>query len=327
MNGPVPGHARDGDSRYSEVVAVISAATTLSTLAVLLRCYSRHVMLRSFGRDDAVMVIAQCLTIASTVAFGFEARYGLGRHVWTVSDDDYIRFSKARATPHLKSLFSSTLVYSLAACLTKVSILLQYRRLFFGSVMRWLIRGGLVLLSAWAVTLAVLPSRCVDAAVVCYVLAVVNLTTDCAVFALPLPVVGALNLPRRQKMLLVGVFSLGVFPCAVSIYRFRALGVVAAAYDPTWDRVDSATWSSLELTVGVVTVCLLTLRPLLAAAFPRVFATVLRRSSTADTVGRGSDRRRAAARAAAAQRVGLVSARTKGWEGSTRELNCSHMTR
>lgn len=154
-------------------------------------------------------------------------------------------------------------------------------------------------------------------------LAVVNLTTDCAVFALPLPVVGALNLPRRQKMLLVGVFSLGVFPCAVSIYRFRALGVVAAAYDPTWDRVDSATWSSLELTVGVVTVCLLTLRPLLAAAFPRVFATVLRRSSTADTVGRGSDRRRAAARAAAAQRVGLVSARTKGWEGSTRELNCS----
>jgi hypothetical protein len=59
MAGPSPDPALDGQSRVGEIIAILSVASILSTLAVTLRCYSRAVILRSFGLDDAVIVPAQ----------------------------------------------------------------------------------------------------------------------------------------------------------------------------------------------------------------------------------------------------------------------------
>jgi hypothetical protein len=59
MAGPSPHPELDGESRVGEIVAILSVASILSTLAVVLRCYSRAVILRSFGLDDAIMVPAQ----------------------------------------------------------------------------------------------------------------------------------------------------------------------------------------------------------------------------------------------------------------------------
>lgn len=56
--------ARDSESRTGEIVAILSIASALSTLAVLLRCYCRHILLRSFGWDDAVMVVAQVCVVS-----------------------------------------------------------------------------------------------------------------------------------------------------------------------------------------------------------------------------------------------------------------------
>jgi hypothetical protein len=42
-----------------------------------------------------------------------------------------------------------------------------------------------------------------------YINAVGNIITDVAVFLIPLPVIGHLNLPRAQKVLLFGIFSIG----------------------------------------------------------------------------------------------------------------------
>ena len=42
-----------------------------------------------------------------------------------------------------------------------------------------------------------------------YINAAGNIITDIAVFVLPLPVIARLNLPRSQKWLLFGIFSLG----------------------------------------------------------------------------------------------------------------------
>lgn len=63
----------DGESRFGEIVAILSVATILSTAAVVMRCYARLFILRCFGRDDGVMVAAQVLTIASAIAIGLGA--------------------------------------------------------------------------------------------------------------------------------------------------------------------------------------------------------------------------------------------------------------
>jgi hypothetical protein len=117
------------------IIAVLVVASVVSTLVVLLRCYSRAVVLRSFGLDDAIIVPAQVpdvqavdiskgtaiadttqqiLTIASAVAIGLgtkvlvdlllpsaiadaraETRWGLGRHAWMMPEEDKIIYMKA----------------------------------------------------------------------------------------------------------------------------------------------------------------------------------------------------------------------------------------
>jgi hypothetical protein len=62
----------------------------------------------------------------------------------------------------------------------------------------------------------------------------------------------------------------------VSIYRIKTLHSAASTTDPTWDNVDAATFSFLELSVGVIAVCLPTLRPILVHAMPRIFGSLLR---------------------------------------------------
>ncbi len=59
MAGPSPNPDLDNQSRTIEVVVILSVACPLSTLVVLLRCYSRAVILRSFGLDDLKIIPAQ----------------------------------------------------------------------------------------------------------------------------------------------------------------------------------------------------------------------------------------------------------------------------
>ena len=82
-------------------------------------------------------------------------------------------------------------------------------------------------------------------------------------------------------------------PCAVSIYRIRTLSAVHGSNDASWDNVDAATFSFLELSVGVIAICLPTLRPILVQVMPRLFGSLLRSSngrtgSTGPTGGNAS---------------------------------------
>jgi hypothetical protein len=73
MAGPSPNPALDGESRVGEIIAIISVAGVLSTLIVALRCYSRGVILRSFGLDDAMMVPAQVLHRGALSTWGADS--------------------------------------------------------------------------------------------------------------------------------------------------------------------------------------------------------------------------------------------------------------
>lgn len=63
-------HSLDHESRFPEICAILVVGSTLSTLCVTLRCYTRLFLIRRFGLDDAVMIGAQILAIGSAVAIG-----------------------------------------------------------------------------------------------------------------------------------------------------------------------------------------------------------------------------------------------------------------
>ncbi|ROT36767.1 hypothetical protein SODALDRAFT_340963 [Sodiomyces alkalinus F11] len=272
--------SRDDESRFAEICAILVVGAALSTLAVTLRSITRLFLVRRFGLDDGIMVVAQVLAIGTAVAIGIESKYGLGSHTWVQPDEHFV--------PYMKAFYSSIVVYNVSMCLVKISILLQYRRIFPVGMIQTITFYGIAFLVAWAVTLcfllpmvcmpvekfwdATIPGRCLDSLAIWYVMASINVATDFIIFAMPLPVIRSLQLPRRQKLMLVGVFGLGLLTCIISIIRIRTLKVAASTDDPNWDNVDAATWSFLEVSIAVIAACLPTLRPLFSTLMPRAFA-------------------------------------------------------
>lgn len=60
----------DDASRSVEIQSILIAFSVLSTLIIALRAYIRLILLRSFGWDDGVMVIAQVLALGAAAAIG-----------------------------------------------------------------------------------------------------------------------------------------------------------------------------------------------------------------------------------------------------------------
>ncbi|KAF5003104.1 hypothetical protein FDECE_10339 [Fusarium decemcellulare] len=276
----------DDESRTPEVCTILILFSIISTVVVVLRTYIRLFVLRTFGFNDGIMLVALMLAIGAAVAIGMETKYGLGHHTWVQPEEDLV--------PYMKSFYASVVVYNVAICFVKISILLQYRRVFAVKMIQHATFYGVILMTVWTITIfflnllvcvpvakfwnPALPGRCLDYLTVWYVMAGYNLVTDIAIFCLPLPVIRSLQLPRKQKGMLFGVFCLGFFTCIISIIRIRTLKVAASTKDPNWDNVDAAIWSFLEVAIAIIAACLPTLRPLFSRLMPRLFASSLGRS-------------------------------------------------
>ncbi|KAF5024162.1 hypothetical protein F66182_3797 [Fusarium sp. NRRL 66182] len=257
----------EGKSRSTEICAVLIIFSILSTAAVALRTFTRLKMLRSFGLDDGLMVVAQVLAIGAAVAIGMAKQ----------------------------AFYASVVVYNIGICIVKIGILFQYRRVFSVRCIQRITFYGLIFMSLWTIAIAFLnilvcvpvakfwnhslPGQCLNQLTIWYTMAGFNLVTDVVIFCIPLPVIKGLQLPKKQKIMLLAIFSLGFFTCIISIIRIRTLKVAASTKDPNWDNVDAAIWSFLEIAIAVITACLPTLRPVFSRLIPRAFISSIGRST------------------------------------------------
>lgn len=112
----------------------------------------------------------------------------------------------------------------------------------------------------------------------------INIVTDLAILALPIPVLTGMRLPKRQKYILVFTFSLGIFVTIVDVVRIyylqQAISTVSTApsSDPSaifgdspefaWNASLSLMWSAVEVNVGMICACIPTLKPLIVKILP-----------------------------------------------------------
>lgn len=135
--------------------------------------------------------------------------------------------------------------------------------------------------------------HCLDEFNVWFANAGMNILTDITIVVLPIRPIQHLNLPRRQKRLLIVVFGLaGLYVttfrkglsmiarsaanacpsvCIVSILRLQSLVQISRSKDQSWDNGPAATWSSVEANVGIICASLPPLRPLISRIAPRIF--------------------------------------------------------
>jgi hypothetical protein len=133
---------------------------------------------------------------------------------------------KPLLTPYTQPFWASIVFYQLTITFTKISILLQYFRIFVTSGVRracWITLSIVIAYGIWSVISAIFmcapvpyfwnktiqEGKCLPEQPVWFGNAALNIVTDVAILALPMPVLGKLRLPRRQKVGLMLVLGLG----------------------------------------------------------------------------------------------------------------------
>lgn len=118
-------------------------------------------------------------------------------------------------------------MYNAALTSVKFTFLLQYYRIFGLTKIRRAITIAGVFIGSWTLSQLLIviftchpidkfwdrsrPGTCIPSLPFWYINAAGNILTDVTIFVLPLPVLRTLNLRRNQKIVLLGIFSLGFF--------------------------------------------------------------------------------------------------------------------
>ncbi|KAF2169823.1 hypothetical protein M409DRAFT_52318 [Zasmidium cellare ATCC 36951] len=270
-----------GHASPEAVVAVTVVFTVMAVVVVAARLYARLGVGRNAGLDDLFIGISLLFAVATTITMCIQARYGMGRHIKSLSQDEVKK--------QLMAFYVSIWVYNLSLSCTKISILLQYLRIFPQPRFRRCCYAMLVVVVVYSfytfftAVFACTPieyfwdqsvgGHCLDRFAVWFANAGINIGTDILTAILPLPVLKQLELPKRQRYALMTVFTLGGFTCIVSILRLQSLYVISRTKDTSWENPLAAIWSNVEINIAILCSCLPTLR----CIFPKIFKSQLSR--------------------------------------------------
>ncbi|KAK4449065.1 hypothetical protein QBC34DRAFT_97790 [Podospora aff. communis PSN243] len=266
------------ESNVPRILGLGISFHVVALVAFALRIYTRTVIVKSFGKDDLMLCLCMVgLTGGGMVTIAVATAHGLGRHAFTLSEEDVIIYG---ITVFIQALF--TTITSL--CLLKLSVAFSLLRLA-GPMNKWWTRviWGLMIficlymVESWISILAfcdpiaahwdkkvLRTAKCWDPAVFrifplfntgC------NMFTDVCFATLPIPIIWRLQMKRRTRIYLIGVFSLGYV--AVFIGVAKVVSQVRFRGDPdavfhNWTQ----TLGFLQQNVGVVAACAPALRPL-----------------------------------------------------------------
>jgi fucose permease len=107
----------------------------------------------------------------------------------------------------------------------------------------------------------------------------VNIITDLAILVLPIPVLTGMQLPQRQKTILVLTFALGIFVTTVDVVRIYYLQQASSDQMATHEKLGTASdfaynastafmWSAVEVNVVIICACIPTMKPLVKRILP-----------------------------------------------------------
>ncbi|KAI1879182.1 hypothetical protein JX265_002136 [Neoarthrinium moseri] len=281
--------------RGPSVFAVTTATLVLASVFVAARLYTRLAIVRQITWDDWFIMLAWALAFAVSFTIDYGTRNGLGRHDKDIPSADW------NVLRRCEYVFS--VLYNPALMATKTSILIFYLRLARNTqqVLRlasWLVLGVVNVAGTVLTLINIFQCRPVQAAfdkypyqAQCIPLlteficsAPVNIVTDLAILALPLPVLTGMRLPFRQKMILVFTFTLGIFVTVVDVVRIYYLQQAITDVSSGLSNNPEATfgdqaefafnaslslmWSAVEVNIGIACACIPTLKPLIVRILP-----------------------------------------------------------
>ncbi|KAH7348204.1 hypothetical protein BKA66DRAFT_306280 [Pyrenochaeta sp. MPI-SDFR-AT-0127] len=273
---PLPSSTVHDKSILCLVVAVMLVSIAL--LIFSLRVYTCGRLLRFFGIDDWIAMVAALSTIGLLTTFGCLVNLGFAKHSWNESPHrEYI----AKFTSWLLAF---NLLHLIGIGFLKLSIAFQLLRVFDRKYCPYLLYGIICIM--FASTLVWFGSallQCIPVAAAwnsrgfpeahCMVRSIymtlslvnnsINSGTSIVLLILLLPIICGRALRFATRLSLTVLFSLGLVACIAAIIRTRKVYFAwkaeerQAHYD-----VPLTVWSIVELTTALMAASLSTLKPL-----------------------------------------------------------------
>ncbi|PKS05927.1 hypothetical protein jhhlp_007760 [Lomentospora prolificans] len=281
------------ESRAPIIIGVVTMLLSITSCIVGARVYTRAFLIHTMGADDWMAIVSLLMIISCGFCVAWNTVYGFAKHVYILTPEQIALY--------LRTFYVSIVFYNVSLTCVKLTFLLQYYRALGTKQNRRLILIAGAIVVSWSVSQVFVQifictpvsafweggGKCIPNIPQWYINAGGNILTDIMILLLPLPIIWQLKLVKGQKFILVGIFCLGFFTCALSIFRIKFLRLTE---DFTWDNVESAAWSIAELSSGIICACLPTLRPLLGKVFPRLGASGSRSNPSKNGYGYGSSR-------------------------------------
>ncbi|KAL4814167.1 hypothetical protein BDW67DRAFT_187071 [Aspergillus spinulosporus] len=279
------------------VRGVAAAFLSLSSIAVVMRCYVRLHIVRAFGWDDIVMIVAMLLYIMFCGCMIGGSLWGTGKHLFELTP-------KQRTTA-MEYWWFCNISYAVSSVLAKISVCIFLLRVMpfpchraaLYTVTALAICSGIpffVLLVIqcspvsfwWTRMRGDTDGQCgyVNAiAIMLYIFSASSALFDLTVALLPIILVRNLQMNRRTKAAVVGLLGMAcvcVIPlllladdfvdmlrawnCSASIAIIIRLAFVQTIHDPDYlyGTVQIAIWSCIEIGLSITAGSLATTRPL-----------------------------------------------------------------
>lgn len=111
------------------------ALFAVASVVVFLRCYVRVFMIKSFGKDDWIMLLAYAFSAATFGTYVEQTKVGMGRHMAVImmDHDAYRQFLRLRQV--------SSILAALGVALVKISIAYFLLRLVVRKAYIWFLHG------------------------------------------------------------------------------------------------------------------------------------------------------------------------------------------
>jgi hypothetical protein len=303
----------DGFPDRGPAVFIVTTTTlVLASIFVIARGVSRLGIVHKTSWDDYMIVVAWVFAFFLSFTIDLGARNGLGRHDANIDPNDKPTLRRCE--------FVFSVLYNPALMATKTSILIFYLRLARNAqkILRLASWAVLVIVNLAGTILTIMnifqckpteaswdpnavAQQCIPLLTEFICSAPINITTDLAILALPIPVLTGMRLPRRQKTILIITFALGVFVAIVDVVRIYYLqqaitlnststtNDASAIYGDnpefSWNASMSLMWSAVEVNIGITCACIPTLKPLIIRILPAMLVDPdgTRRSQTRDS--------------------------------------------
>ncbi|KAG6287377.1 hypothetical protein E4U09_006201 [Claviceps aff. purpurea] len=268
-------------SRGISLLSVNIFFCVLAGVTVVSRCYTRAMLVKAFGLDDWMMVLATIFFYGYCTSSNLGVRHGTGHHMEDLDKHDIVLAMRYWWLCYL--FFSLTMIackLSFAWFLLRITTQRLHSLIIYVASLCTVFAG----LAFFLVTLLQChpishywdkyqaeghesdsTATCVPMNIImalAYVYSVSSVLTDFTFAILPAFVIWNLQLEKRAKIAVVFLVSMGCFASTAVVVRCIFLPNFVDP-DFLWATTNIAIWSTIEMGLSIVTASLATLRPLI----------------------------------------------------------------